>query len=279
MGVKSVSGDIPLIAIICRGGAKVRTCVMAGFARGVLIAALLLGGWEAAVRLAGVPAYILPAPSRIAVALWSNRAVLFDNALITLGEILLGLACGTALGLACALAMATSPNVRYAMRPVLLVAQALPVFAIAPLLVIWFGFGLASKIIMASLIIFFPVASAFHDGLARADRGLVDLARLYGAGDLSTLRVIRMPSALPALASGLRVATAAAPIGAVVGEWVGSSAGLGYLMIYANARMQTDMVFAALAILLAMAILLFALVDRALARLIPWAPETGSPGD
>ncbi|GAB4072398.1 ABC transporter permease [Ancylobacter sonchi] len=249
---------------------------MAGLARACLIAALLLGLWEIAVRLAGVPAYILPAPSRIGLALWLNRGVLFDNALITLGEMLLGLACGAALGIACALAMATSPAVRRAMRPVLLVAQALPVFAIAPLLVIWFGFGLASKIVMASLIIFFPVASAFHDGLARADRGLVDLGRLYGAGDLALLRFIRVPAALPALASGLRVATAVAPIGAVVGEWVGASAGLGYLMIYSNARMQTDMVFAALAILMAVALILFALVDRALARLVPWAPETAS---
>ncbi|MCB4768986.1 ABC transporter permease [Ancylobacter sp. Lp-2] len=249
---------------------------MAGLARACLIAALLLGLWEIAVRLAGVPAYILPAPSRIGLALWFNRGVLFDNALITLGEMLLGLACGAALGIACALAMATSPAVRRAMRPVLLVAQALPVFAIAPLLVIWFGFGLASKIVMASLIIFFPVASAFHDGLARADRGLVDLGRLYGAGDLALLRFIRVPAALPALASGLRVATAVAPIGAVVGEWVGASAGLGYLMIYSNARMQTDMVFAALAILMAVALILFALVDRALARLVPWAPETAS---
>ncbi|MBS7542068.1 ABC transporter permease [Ancylobacter oerskovii] len=249
---------------------------MAGLARGCLVAALLLGIWEIAVRLAGVPAYILPAPSRIGLALWLNRGVLFDNARITLGEMLLGLVCGAGLGIACALAMATSPAVRRAMRPVLLVAQALPVFAIAPLLVIWFGFGLASKIVMASLIIFFPVASAFHDGLARTDRGLVDLGRLYGAGDLAMLRFIRVPSALPALASGLRVATAVAPIGAVVGEWVGASAGLGYLMVYSNARMQTDMVFAALAILLAVALILFALVDRALARLVPWAPETGS---
>lgn len=249
---------------------------MAGLVRACLVTALLLGLWEIAVRLAGVPAYILPTPSRIGLALWLNRAVLFDNALITLGEMLLGLVCGSALGIACALAMATSPTVRRAMRPVLLVAQALPVFAIAPLLVIWFGFGLASKIVMASLIIFFPVASAFHDGLARADQGLVDLGRLYGAGDLAMLRFIRVPSALPALASGLRVATAVAPIGAVVGEWVGASAGLGYLMIYSNARMQTDMVFAALAILLAVALILFALVDRALARLVPWTPETGS---
>lgn len=240
----------------------------------LLVALTLLGAWEAAVRVLAIPAYILPGPVRIAGALWDNRGVLAANAGVTLGEMLLGLICGALLGIACALVMASSPLARRAMRPVLLVAQALPVFAIAPLLVIWFGFGLASKIVMASLIIFFPVASAFHDGLARADRGLVDLGRLYGASAGASLRLIRIPAALPGLASGLRVATAVAPIGAVVGEWVGSSAGLGYLMIYSNARMQTDMVFAALAILLAVALTLFAIVDRALTRLVPWAPET-----
>ncbi|MBS9478774.1 ABC transporter permease [Ancylobacter radicis] len=247
---------------------------MAGIGRGLAISFVLLGLWEATVRLLAIPAYILPGPLRIATTGWNNAAILGQNALITLGEMLLGLLCGSALGIACALAMASSPLARRAMRPVLLVAQALPVFAIAPLLVIWFGFGLASKIVMASLIIFFPVASAFHDGLARTEQGLVDLARLGGAGTYGTLRFIRIPAALPQLASGLRVATAVAPIGAVVGEWVGASAGLGYLMLYSNARMQTDMVFAALAILLAVALTLFALVDRALTRLLPWAPET-----
>jgi putative hydroxymethylpyrimidine transport system permease protein len=247
---------------------------MARLARPLLTALLLLSLWEAAVRAMGVPAYILPGPIRIGAALWDNRMILAENAAITLGEMLLGLLCGAALGIGCALLMAASPTARRALRPVLLVAQALPVFAIAPLLVIWFGFGLASKIVMASLIIFFPVASAFHDGLARADQGLVDLARLYGAGTTASLRHIRIPAGLPALASGLRVATAVSPIGAVVGEWVGSSAGLGYLMLYSNARMQTDMVFAALAILLTVALVLFALVDRALTRLVPWAPET-----
>jgi putative hydroxymethylpyrimidine transport system permease protein len=247
---------------------------MVRLARPLFTVLVLLGLWEAAVRLMGVPAYILPGPIRIGAALWDNRTILAANAAITLGEMLLGLLCGAALGIGCALLMAASPAARRALRPVLLVAQALPVFAIAPLLVIWFGFGLASKIVMASLIIFFPVASAFHDGLARADQGLVDLGRLYGAGTAASLYHIRIPAGLPALASGLRVATAVSPIGAVVGEWVGSSAGLGYLMLYSNARMQTDMVFAALAILLTVALVLFAVVDRALTRLVPWAPET-----
>ncbi|MFK8252517.1 ABC transporter permease [Ancylobacter terrae] len=247
---------------------------MISFGRSLLLALLPLAAWELAVRALAVPAYILPGPVRIAGALIANRQVLAQNALITLGEMLAGLACGVVLGVACALAMAYSPAARRMLRPTLLVAQALPVFAVAPLLVIWFGFGLASKVVMASLIIFFPVASAFHDGLARADQGLVDLARLYGASESGLLRFIRIPAALPGLATGLRVAAAVAPIGAIVGEWVGSAGGLGFLMLQANARMQTDMVFAALTILVAVALILYALVDRLMARLVPWAPET-----
>ena len=129
--------------------------------------------------------------------------------------------------------------------PLLVVSQALPVFALAPLLVLWLGYGMASKVAMAVLIIFFPVTAAFLDGLRRTEPGWLELARTMDARPLAILAQIRVPAALPALASGLRVAAAVAPIGAVIGEWVGSSAGLGYLMLHANARMQVDLMFAA----------------------------------
>jgi putative hydroxymethylpyrimidine transport system permease protein len=146
-------------------------------------------------------------------------------------------------------------------------------FALAPLLVLWFGYGLASKVVMATLIIYFPVTAAFYDGLKRTDPGWLDLARTMGGGRLAVLRVIRIPAALPALASGLRVATAVAPIGAVVGEWVGSSAGLGYMMLHANARLQIDVMFAALFVLAAFAVLLYFAVDRLLRLALPWQSE------
>jgi putative hydroxymethylpyrimidine transport system permease protein len=153
-------------------------------------------------------------------------------------------------------------------------SQALPVFAIAPLLVIWLGFGMASKIVMATLIIFFPIASSFLDGLRRTDPQLLDLAVISRASRFDTLALIRFPSALPGLASGLRVAAAVAPIGAVVGEWVGASAGLGFVMLQANARVQTDVLFAALFLLALMALAIRALVDGLARRMVPWIEET-----
>jgi putative hydroxymethylpyrimidine transport system permease protein len=132
---------------------------------------------------------------------------------------------------------------------------------------------MGSKIVMATLIIFFPVASAFYDGLRRTDPGWLDLARTMGGSSRAVLWHVRVPAALPALASGLRVAVAVAPIGAVVGEWVGSSAGLGYLMLHANARMQVDLLFAGLATLGALAVAFYYAVDRALRLAIPWAPD------
>ena len=154
--------------------------------------------------------------------------------------------------------------------PAIVTTQTLPVFAIAPLVVIWFGFGMPSKVFMAALITFFPVASAFHDGLSSTRREWLDLARGWAAGDLSTLLRIRVPAALPSLATGLKVAATLAPIGAIVGEWAGASAGLGYVMLQANARLQTDMVFACLVLLAAMAWLLRAAVALAADRIVFW---------
>jgi putative hydroxymethylpyrimidine transport system permease protein len=144
------------------------------------------------------------------------------------------------------------------------------------LLVLWLGYGMASKVAMAVLIIYFPITAAFYDGLRRADPEMLDLVRLLGASRFDTIRLIRLPAALPALASGLRVGASVAPIGAVVGEWVGSSGGLGYLMLHANARMQIDLMFAALLVLAAMALALYLAVDRLGRRLAPWQVETNT---
>ncbi len=235
---------------------------------------IALTAWEAAVRLFGVPSYLLPAPSRIATVLVDRWPVIWPEALVTFGEMLGGLAIGAAFGIAAALVMARTPLIERALGPILVLSQALPVFAIAPLLVIWLGFGLASKLAMAALVIFFPVSTTFLEGLRRTDENLLDLARLNGASRRDTLLLIRVPAALPALGAGLRVAAASAPIGAIVGEWVGSSSGLGLLMLHANARMQTDMVFAGLVVLAAFSMLLWSAVGVLTRRLSFWAPDT-----
>lgn len=234
--------------------------------------------WEITVRATGVPHYILPGPLRVATALVDQAAFISENAVVTLAEMVAGMVLGCTAGCACALALAQSRTMRRWLLPLVLASQAIPVFAIAPLLVLWLGFGMASKIVAAALVIFFPVASAFYDGLVRTDRGWLDLAAVMGASPAATLFRLRVPAALPALASGIRVAAAVAPIGAVIGEWVGASAGLGFLMLQANARMRVDLLFAALFVLAVFAVLFYIAIDAGLRRLVPWQPVT-TPSD
>ncbi len=242
--------------------------------RPLLVLAGLLLLWQAVVWATGVPRYILPPPLQVAETLWASAPLLMGHAWITLAEILLGLLGGVLIGAVSALSMALLPPLQPWLLPLLVLGQTIPVFALAPLLVLWLGYGLASKVAMAILIIYFPVSAALFDGLRRTEPGWLDLARTMGATPLRILFRLRLPAALPAFGSGLRIATAVAPIGAVVGEWVGSSAGLGYLMLHANARMQIDLMFAALVTLMAMALALYLLVDRLLVHLMPWAPQT-----
>jgi putative hydroxymethylpyrimidine transport system permease protein len=243
------------------------------YLRPLIVAAGLVLLWQIIVWLTGAPHFILPAPADVATAWWAHHMTILGHAGVTLLEIALGLLCGTALGVSSALALAYFRPARRWLLPVLVASQAVPVFALAPILVLWLGYGIASKVAMAVLIIYFPVAAGFFDGLRRTEPGWTDLARTMGASRWTVLVHIRIPAALPALASGLRVATAVAPIGAVVGEWVGASAGLGYLMLHANARLQTDLMFAALLTLAIFAVTLYFIVDHALRRALPWQPD------
>ena len=242
--------------------------------RATVAGLFIVGLWQIIVLLTGVPAFILPSPADVLFALIEDAAFLAPHAGVTALEIVLGLSLGTALGSVSAILMIWFRPLRAWLFPVLVISQALPVFALAPILVLWLGYGLASKVAMAVMIIFFPVTAALYDGLRRTDPGLLDLAQTMGASSWTILRYIRIPAAIPVFASGLRVATAVAPIGAVVGEWVGSSAGLGYLMLHWNARMQVDSMFAALAVLAVLAVSLYFLVDHGLRRLTYWQTET-----
>ncbi|MBD8893741.1 ABC transporter permease [Roseibium litorale] len=250
---------------------------MTGFASSSLrIAAgliVFLCLWAGLVHALEIPAFMLPGPYSVAVAFSERASFLLEHAAITAYETLLGFVFGVSAGTLLAIAMWLSPLTRRALLPVVLVTQALPVFAIAPILVLWLGFGLASKIVMAVLVIFFAVTSSFYDGLRRADAGLVDLARLYRLSRFKELIYFRIPSGLPALASGIRIAAVFAPIGAIVGEWVGAKGGLAFIMLQSNARMQTDVMFAALILLALMVLTLRFTVDRLTRSLVPWQPE------
>lgn len=238
----------------------------------VLTTVILLALWQLVV-LAGVPRYMLPAPWAVMQTLVAQAGLLWEHGLTTLWEILAGFVCGCLLGVATALTLSRWHFLRSTVLPLLLLTQAIPVFAIAPLLVLWFGYGPGSKIVMATLIIYFPVTSTCYDGLRQTRPGWLDLATTMGASSARQLFRIQFPAALPSLASGLRMAATAAPIGAIIGEWVGSSAGLGYLMLQANGRMQTDLMFAALTVLVVITVTLYFAVDAFCRLIMPWQPD------
>lgn len=229
----------------------------------IIATCFALALWQAIVSIFGLPKFILPGPTLVAETWWDNRALIAEHTMITALEVLLGLAIGSLLGAATAIQLASSASARVLVQPILVFTQALPVFALAPILTLWLGFGLWSKVFMAVLIIYFPVTSAFFDGLMRTPQGYLDLARTMQASPARILWHIRVPAALPSLASGLRLAAVYAPIGAVIGEWVGASRGLGYLMLLANGRAKTDLMFAALLTLGVFSVLLHLAVVRA----------------
>jgi putative hydroxymethylpyrimidine transport system permease protein len=237
-----------------------------------VLGALLL--WEACVLGFGLPIWYLPSPSHLAATLFTNLPYILPNAGVTALETVLGFAAGVSIGMALALGMASSRWWGEALGPLTVVSQAIPFLALAPLMMIWFGFGMTSKIAMAALVIFFSVTAAFYDGLKRTDENLLDLARLYGASDRQMLFQIRVPAAMPQLTTGLKLAAAYAPMGAIAGEWVGSEGGLGIMMTYHNARMQTDMVFAAMIVIIAFCLTTWLMMDRLTRYLLRHYPDT-----
>ena len=183
--------------------------------------------WQAIVSGFSLPKFILPGPLLVAETMWKSRVIIFDNAIVTITEVLIGLVLGAILGAVTAINLATSAFARIYIRPILVFSQAVPVFALAPILTLWLGYGIWSKIFMTVLIIYFPVASAFYDGLTRTPKAYLDLAKVMGANNNRLMWHVRIPAALPSLGSGLRLAAVYAPIGEVIGEWVGASKGLG----------------------------------------------------
>ena len=234
----------------------------------LIIGLLLL--WQVVIYICKLPSYILPSPWSV-VHTWVTQAtLLWTQTKPTLTETLLGLLLGAFSGSISALILISFKPVRLWLLPLLVLSQAIPIFAIAPLFVIWFGYGETSKVVTTMLMIFFPITSAFYDGLRRTDAALLGLAKTMDASRFAILWQIMIPSALPALASGLRVATVIAPLGAIVGEWVGSSHGLGFLILNANARMQIDLMFAALLTLTVLTLVLYYVVDKLLQQVIFW---------
>ena len=242
--------------------------------KGAIIVVALIGLWQFIVWVTQSPPFILPAPYAVGIAFFIHFEQIMFHASVTVLEILLGMLIGCGFGMFSAWTILQYQNLRSWVLPVLVASQALPVFAIAPVLMLWLGYGMASKVAMATLIIYFPVTATLYDGLRNTNSEWLDMAKIMGATKHTTMKYIRLPAALPSLGSGLRIAAAVAPIGAVVGEWVGSSTGLGFLMLHANARTQVDLMFAALVALATFAIFLYFCIDLLMKRVVFWQSES-----
>lgn len=233
-----------------------------------LLALVLL--WELAVRLLNVPSFILPAPSAILVKMIEQAPALWRNSLFTLYESVAGFALSVLLGVPIAIGIAWSNYLRNTLYPILLLFQSIPKTAIAPLFILWFGYGDTSKIIIAFLVAFFPIVVDTATGLMSADSDMVDLVHSLKSTRWQEFLYIRLPYALPAFFSGAKVAITLAVIGAVIGEFVGASNGLGYLILLSTSSLQTALVFACLVILAFQGILLFYLVEWVEWLVLPW---------
>ncbi len=240
----------------------------------LLVVAALAALWEAATHWFGVPDYILPSLEAIFAVLgdrWSDT--LASATLVTTEEVLLGFALSIAVGVAIAAALHSSRVVRNAVYPLLIGSQAVPIVVIAPVLTIIFGFTITPKLIVVALVCFFPIVVNAVDGLASVDPELLRVMRTLDGGRWASFRRVEAPAALPSLFTGLRVAATYAPIGAIFGEYAGSTNGLGYLMVQATPQLETSLVFAAIFILTAEAIALFVVVTLLERICCPWARE------
>lgn len=243
------------------------------------LVALILLAWEAAVQVAEIPKWLLPAPSAILASLAKDWALLGGHAVVTAQEAAVGFLAAALTGVGVTLAMFLSRAVERALYPLVVASQTVPVIAIAPVLLIWFGYDLLPKVIVVTLICFFPVVVNWWDGLREVDPNLLKLSRSLGGSSWQIFWKLRFPVSLPFLFSGLKIAAAVAVIGAVIGEWVGSSAGLGYQMKYAAAQFQTARVFAAIVILSAQALILFAAVVAVERYVLRWQRAAGPPDE
>jgi putative hydroxymethylpyrimidine transport system permease protein len=235
--------------------------------------AAAVGVWELVVRAADVPDYLFPAPSAVASALGSDAGLLWDATLVSLREIVLGYLLAVAVALLLAVLLHFSAALRRALLPILVLSQTVPTVLLAPILAILLGYGIAPKLIVVAIVCFFPIVVNAVDGLRSTDAELVRMMRTLDGNRLAIFRRIEFPGALPAIFSGARIAATYAAVGAVFGEWAGSSAGLGFVMLQAEPSLETARIFAAVLILSLIALGLYALVSVSERLLLPWQRE------
>ena len=226
----------------------------------VLLIGILLFVWEGAVELFSIPLYVLPSPLQVLRALAKDLPVLSLHGGVTVAEALAGMAVSMVLAAALGILMDCFPLVRRGLYPVLVVTQTVPMIVMAPILIIYMGFGIGPKILTVVLMCFFPVAVSFSDGLAQVDEEYVNLVRSYGAGRFQAYRLVKIPAAVPSLLSGLKVAATYSISGAVVGEWIGATQGLGYYLLRVKNSYMLDRVFACVAVIILLSLAMNGLI-------------------
>lgn len=245
----------------------------------LLVAWQLAAASGALADALGLDSFLVPSPAEIGDSLWTDRALLADNAWVTFKEVLAGFAVALMLGIATAVLLHLSPLLRRVSYPLVIASQTIPVIVIAPILVVWFGFGIGPKIAIIALICFFPITVNTLDGLGTVPAAQRKLMRSLGAGRLRVLTALEAPTALPFMLSGAKIAAAVAVIGAVFGEWSGADEGLGHLMLVDNAKLEVARLFAAMVWLSAMAIALFGCLTLVERRVAWWGNEATDERD
>jgi NitT/TauT family transport system permease protein len=238
---------------------------------GLAVAVLVV--WELVVRLFGVPTFVIPAPSAVAMALVESRAVLMAACKATAVEVLFGFVLAAVAGIAVALVIVRFERFGKALYPLVVLFQNVPKVALAPIFILWFGYDLAPKVVLIVVIAFFPVAIDMLAGLQSVEPSFVALMQSVGAGRSEILRRVRVPHSLPHLMAGLKVAITFSVIGAIVGEFAGASAGLGYVIQFASTQLDTPLVFAALVVVSVLGLFFYYLVEIAERLLVPWSPK------
>ncbi|WP_410771063.1 ABC transporter permease [Fontibacillus sp. BL9] len=228
--------------------------------------------WQAATSLFHIEKWILPSPADIAKEASAGAAGLWEHTLATLRLLLMGFAIGTAFGLLVAFALHIVPFLKSSLYPLIILSQNVPTIALAPLLMIWFGFGILPKIIVITLVCFFPVAVAAMDGLSRADRVMLDYMRMAGASKAQIFTKLEIPHALPSILSGVKIAATYSVMGAVIAEWIGADKGIGYYMMLQKSSFRTDKIFLAIAIIVTISLAMFGLIALLEKWLIRYKP-------
>lgn len=267
--------DLLIPKVTPTAGKRVRS-ISRAYAGAIVLTLALIAGWQLAVSLGNVPQYLLPPPSAIVADLKTDWVVLGPALWVTLREVLIGFVIATITGIGLAVLLHLFGPLRRAMYPILIASQTIPVVVLAPILVILLGYGILPKLVIVALICFFPIVVNGLDGLRAVDDDFISMMYTLDASRWAIFRRVEFPGALPSIFSGMRIAATFASIGAVFGEWAGSSAGLGYVMLEATPNLLTSRIFAAILLLTVISLVLFGLVSLIERIAVPWAPRRSS---